>query len=93
MTEDLEGGCLYSAWGWVLISVSAVPEAEEDAQLPLYFEVGISGPWSGERLSNQPQGVLNCAVLYLTSTWSDSPCYVLPLNSIEDGYQVPVHDE
>ena len=52
MTEDLEGDRIYLAWGWVLLAVSKVLEAEADVHTPLACEAGIYGTQSGNRLAN-----------------------------------------
>ena len=75
--EDLEGDRIYSAWGWVLLDVTAVLEVKADIKLPFYCESGISGTQISESLSNHMYDVLNHAVLYLTASWGDGPCPVL----------------
>ena len=59
MTEELEGGRLYSDWRWVLLSVVAELEVEEYVQLTLAYEVGICGHHSGKHLYNRTYGVLS----------------------------------
>ena len=93
MPGDLGEDRLYLTWGGVLISVAAVMESEAVVQFPFYCEAGISGTHRRERLTNQPHGVLNCVGLYLTATWGDVPCLVLPYKGIDGEDWVPVRDK